>query len=96
MPTCPNCGAEIPDFEPSDEPQTWVDLDWSLDEGAPRMGTQYHVLRGTDPRVLITLGSLEPFTATSLRDAAPRALAVPLVHYYRVLAADDCEQLSDG
>lgn len=74
-------------------PDVTVDLDWSGDNGGmPRpAGEHYHLYRGTTPDALTPLDALEPLTARQVTDSAPRAATRPLVHHYRLLAADDCE-----
>lgn len=73
-------------------PEVTATFEWSGDLGAPRGDDEhYHVLRGTDPRALSLLVGLEPLRATSHVDATPRAVDRPRVHFYRVVAANDCE-----
>jgi hypothetical protein len=77
-------------------PDVLTTFDWSLDPALPRPpGEHYHVLRGTDPRALGFLTTLEPFSGLSYVDSTPRAVTVPLVHFYSVLAASPCEDISN-
>ena len=70
-------------------------LGWLADDGAPRPANEhYHVLRGTDPAALTLPPGSHPVDFTSFTDATPAGPALPWVHYYKVLAADDCERLS--
>ncbi|MEM7244647.1 MAG: hypothetical protein AAF533_04855 [Acidobacteriota bacterium] len=73
-----------------------IELDWTLDAGAPRPGdVGYEVLRGVDP------ASLEPMTETTgMRDPIlPEMLDAPptgaSLVCYRVRAVDDCGRMSD-
>ncbi|MNC98964.1 hypothetical protein D3C83_170870 [compost metagenome] len=49
------------------------------------------MLRGTSPTFLLRIPDTHPVFVTELEESTPRAATVPFVHYYRVLAADDCE-----
>ena len=70
-------------------------LDWNLDAGAPRpANVHFHVYRGTDPRVLDFVVDPEPLRALEWQDSTPAATRLPLVHYYVVRAADECERES--
>jgi hypothetical protein len=77
-------------------PTITATLDWSLDPRLPRTGEHYHVMRGVAPDRLGFLAGLEPYLPTSILDATPARPPgpQPLVHHYRVLAADACEQVS--
>lgn len=71
------------------------DFAWPGDEGAPRpAGEHFHALRGTDPRALFPLPGLEPLGVARFTDTTPAAAVRPLVHFYRVVAADECERVS--
>jgi hypothetical protein len=71
-----------------------ADFDWSGDPAAPRTDGHYHVHRGTDPRSLTLLAALEPHAGVTHVDSTPAAAELPLVHYLRVFAANDCERVS--
>ena len=82
-----------------------ADFEWSLDFGAPRdLGPNpdqqhYHLYRaqllGDAPDFALAPGS-EPLLSPDWVDLTPRALdsELPLVHGYRVFAADGCERES--
>ena len=70
-------------------------LDWSLDAGLPRApGEHYHVLRGASPIALADIPGIEPWPALTLDESTPAFVALPGVHYYVILAASPCEDLS--
>jgi hypothetical protein len=71
-------------------------LTWSGDRGLPRPGNEhYHVDRGTDPRLVFVIPGTEPYARTELDEATPAATSLPHVYFYVILAADDCERVSD-
>ena len=70
-------------------------LSWAADEGAPRPGNvHFHVMRSLDPRALAFVPDPERLFATSYDESTPAAPRLPLVHFYLVHAADDCERVS--
>ena len=79
-------------------PQALVQLAWSssgpLESGR---GEHFHVLRSTMPDALAQVPGTEPYLMTSYQDSTLRAdpFALPLVHFYKVLAADSCEQVEE-
>ena len=67
-------------------------FDWSLDAGAPRpAGVHFHVYRASDPTALVRV-SPDPWDGPTWDDSTPAAGALPFVHFYKVFAADPCEQ----
>jgi hypothetical protein len=68
-------------------------LDWTRDEGLPRTDEHYHVMRGTSKSLAQVMGT-EPYLALTYVDSTPRATdaELPLVHFYKILAADHCDQ----
>lgn len=67
-------------------------LSWSGDRGAPRStGEHFHLLRGTDPRVLDVAPGTHPRWRTPY-DEPPTGEGLV---FYRVVAASACEQTSD-
>ena len=69
-----------------------ADLDWSLDDGAPRPpGDSFRLYRGRGP---LSMSSVAPagLVSTLWTDFTPRSLGVPTVHYYRIVAVDMCDQ----
>lgn len=70
-------------------------FDWTRDAGLPRPpGEHYHVLRGTDPRLLSQVSGMEPWPALTFDESTPAAAARPFVHFYSVVAASPCEDVS--
>jgi hypothetical protein len=71
-------------------------LSWTGDEGAPRTVEHFHVYRSDRPDMLTFQGGLERVAATDLVDVtnATDPALLPECQYYRILAADDCEQES--
>ena len=68
-----------------------ADFDWSLDEGAPRpAGDSFRVYRGTNPEALVAVSPAN-YTDTVWMDSTPRAVGLPLVHFYRITAVDQCD-----
>jgi hypothetical protein len=67
-------------------------VSWSGDRGAPRSsGEHFHLLRGTDPRMLDLAPDSHPRWGTQSDETTAGA---PLV-FYRVVAASACEQVSE-
>ena len=72
-----------------------ADFEWVLDAGLPRpAGDHYHFYRSTLPNALAWRDELEVLVDTSLTDSTVRARddQLPHVHFYKVFAADECEQ----
>lgn len=68
-----------------------VRLEWSGDDGTPRFGEHYHVLRGTDPLGLDLAPGSHPGTALEFTEPVAEDALV----FYRVVAASRCEQVSE-
>ena len=70
-------------------------VDWTLDAGAPRpAGDHFHVYRNTSPTGLLSIAP-DPWTLTTWDDSTPASPSLPRVHFYKIFAADLCEQEQD-
>jgi hypothetical protein len=76
-------------------PDITAEFLWTLDASLPRgPGEHYHLLRSIDPRILDPIPGTEPWTSLTWADSTPRAVQVPLVHFYLVHAANCAEDLA--
>ncbi len=74
-----------------------ADFDWSMDEGAPRPANNfYRVYRGLDdPEMLVSVAPSD-LAATIWADSTPSSPTLPAVHFYRIVAVDDCDKEAPG
>ena len=70
-------------------------FEWSRDEGLPRSADEHYVvLRGITPQALAQVPGTELWTDVMLSESTPAATSLPLVHFYAVLAAGPCGDVS--
>jgi hypothetical protein len=73
------------------------DFNWLRDAGAPRPANHhFHVLRSEDPQALVQVPGTEPWAMPTYTDSTPQTPLAQLPHvwFLKVIASDQCEQIS--